>query len=127
MKLSNLTMISLASSVVGLILIYIAAINLPPVHMPISSIDAGIVGRTASTTGYVTYSRTSAQGHLFLTISDNSNTLQVPLFAGYIQSAKIDTEQFKIGKKISVTGIVDQYQGQMQIVPQKLGDISVVG
>lgn len=120
-------MISLVSSVVGLIIIYIAAINFQPVQMTISSIDASIIGRTASTTGYITYARTSPQGHFFITISDNSTSLQIPLFAGYIQSAKIDTEQFKVGKRISVTGLVDQYQGQMQIIPQKLGDVSVIG
>ena len=126
MQLSKLTLLSLAFSLIGLVLIYIAAINLQPTQAALSSIDASIVGRTVSTTGYITSARTS-QGHLFLIISDNSTNLQVPLFAGYIQSTKLDADQFKVGKKVSVTGLVDQYQGQMQIIPQKSGDISVSG
>ena len=112
-----------ATSLLGLILIYIAAITIQPSQTPLSSIDASFVGRTVTTSGYV--QKVSSGNNVFITISDNSATIGMPLFANFLQSTKIDTDRLRVDKKISVTGLVDEYNGQLQIIPRKASDVVV--
>ena len=75
---------SLAMSIIGLVLIYIAALNIEPEILEISEITGEFIGRTISTEGYITSERMHENGHLFLTISDGSKNIQVPIFANVI-------------------------------------------
>lgn len=129
-KINPLISISLVCSVVGLILIYIAALNLQPRQIKISDITAELVGRSVSTSGKIVYKRSHVAGHLFLTISDNDAKIQVPLFAGFMNSLSevgLTEKDFKVGDKVSVSGLIDEYRGQLQIIPRKVDDIRILG
>ena len=124
-----LVLISLLTSVIGLVLIYIAAVNLEPKQIELKDIDAELIGRSVSTTGEIVYRRSHDAGHLFLTISDGDTKIAVPLFAGYLNDLKevgITEDDFYVGVRISVSGLVDEYRGQLQIAPRKVDDIKIL-
>lgn len=120
---------SLASSIIGLILIYVAIINIEPTKISINDITSELIGRTVSTTGYITYKTKHTAGHLFLTISDKNSKIQVPLFSSFVDDlneAGITADDFKIGDKLAVTGLVQEFNNQLQIQPRKLIDVKIL-
>jgi DNA/RNA endonuclease YhcR with UshA esterase domain len=128
MKEQKLILICLFISILGLILIYTAAVNLKPTEIEISQINPSFLGKTVKTTGVIVHKRGSKGGHIFLTISDNKSEIQVPLFYNFAKSLseKLDLSQLRSGIKISVVGIVDEYMGKLQIIPRKPEDIKLV-
>ena len=112
---------SLSMSVIGLVLIYIAATNIEPDTLEIGEINAELVGKTVSTEGYIKSEKMNENGHLFITISDGNKNLQVPIFSSVMQH--MEESDFKKGYKLKVTGLVDEYRGQLQIIPRKPEDI----
>lgn len=128
-KQNKLIFICIFSSVFGLILIYLAAINIQPTSIKISQIDSKIIGKTVKTAGYITYKSNHPAGHVFLTIADGESKIQVPLFAGFVNNLNengISPEDFRKGARISVTGLVGEYKGQLQVVPRKSNDLKIL-
>jgi len=128
-KTNSLILIFLFCSLLGLILIYIAAINLQPTQIELKDITPELVGRSVLTRGKIVYRRTHDAGHLFLTISDDDTKIAVPLFAGYLNTLKevgLTEDDFYEGVEISVSGLVDEYQGQLQIIPRRVSDVKIL-
>ena len=97
LKQNTLIIICFISSISGLILIYIAVLNIEPMKMKISEINFELVGRSVATSGNIIYKREHVAGHVFLTISDGKSNIEVPLFAGFMDSLnEITSENFKI-------------------------------
>jgi DNA/RNA endonuclease YhcR with UshA esterase domain len=128
MREERLTLICLLTSLLGLILIYFAAVSLKPIETNVSQINPSLLGKTVKTTGVIVDRRGSKEGHIFLTISDNKSQIQVPLFSNFLKSLseKLDLNQLKVGRKISVVGTVDEYMGDLQIIPRKPEDIKLI-
>lgn len=64
--------------------------------------------------------RSKDDQHLFLTITDSTyGELLVPIFS----NAKIDQAQFSVGIDLVVTGNVDNYYGQLEVIPRNSEDI----
>ena len=121
---------SLFASLVGLILIYFATVNLEPQKIPIGEITADMEGRKIVIAGYLTGKREHEDGHLFLTLSDDKTDIQVPLFSDFMKSlnqAGITTDDFITGDKISVKGTLEIYKGKLQIIPKALDDVKILG
>jgi len=97
--------------------------------MNINDVTPELIGRSISTSGKIVYKNLHPAGHLFLTISDNRTKIQVPLFVGFMndmEEAGIKEENFKLGSLLSVFGLVDEYKGQLQIIPRKVEDIKIL-
>ena len=125
-----LVLLSLFTSIIGLVLIYFASVNLDPKEIQISSITADMEGRKLLTTGYLVEKREHKDGHLFLTLSDNKTKIQVPLFSDFMNSLNqigITAEGFQLNERISVKGVVENYKGRLQIVPKSLDDVKILG
>lgn len=116
-------------SILGLILIYIAATNIQPREISISEITADLIGRSVTITGYITYKRTHPSGHLFLTISDGKGEIDVPIFDGLMKELSkkgITHAHFKKGSKVMITGLVNEYREKLQVQPRKANDIKLI-
>lgn len=112
---------SLSMSVIGLLMIYMAAKNIEPETVKIGEITGDLVGRTVATEGYIKSEKMHEDGHLFLTITDGKRNMQVPIFSSLMQH--MDAGEFKQKARIKVTGLVDEYRGSLQVVPRKPEDI----
>ncbi|MEM5801899.1 MAG: OB-fold nucleic acid binding domain-containing protein [Candidatus Aenigmatarchaeota archaeon] len=125
----KLILISSLASVLGLLLIYAASIFSQPKEISLEEISSELIGKTISTSGYIISKRVSPDGHIFLTISQNKAKIQVPLFANFLEKMREENRNtnFKVGQKIFVEGIVDEYKGQLQIIPRKVSDVRIIG
>ena len=125
-----LLILSLSTSVIGIILIYFASINIEPKNIAISDITSDLEGRTVSISGRITEKREHENGHLFLTIADNKTKIQVPLFSDFMNSLNqigITENDFDLNDEVYVKGTVEVYKGKLQIIPRNLNDIKVLG
>ncbi|HDJ96531.1 MAG TPA: hypothetical protein ENG45_00480 [Candidatus Aenigmarchaeota archaeon] len=121
--------ISLICSLLGLTLIYIAATSIKPKFVRLDKINYEMVGKSVTTSGYISYVRHHPAGHVFLTLSKGKSKVQVPLFAGFLKSlekVKIYPSSFKRGKKLEVSGLVGEYKGMLQVIPRKPEDIRLI-
>jgi DNA/RNA endonuclease YhcR with UshA esterase domain len=129
MEKNFLILICFFTSVIGLILIYIATINIEPKQIDLKDLNHELVGRSVTTTGKIVYKKSHEAGHLFLTVSENKTKIQIPLFSGFMSILNehgLTENDFSIGSEILVSGLVDEYQGQLQIIPRRENDIEIL-
>ncbi len=122
----HLLLVSAISSVTGLLFIYFASVNTNPIEIQISDLSFDYVGKIATVSGSIAYKKTHPAGHIFLTLSDGENKIQVPIFSGVARTLEendLTEKMLRYKTFITVTGTVDEYNGELQIVPRKAGDI----
>jgi DNA/RNA endonuclease YhcR with UshA esterase domain len=127
-KVGLILLLCLICSLLGLFLIYITAKNTNPTKLKLSEINFELLGRVVTTEGKIINKNVHSAGHLFLTIADENSKIQVPIFAGLmnkLNNAGLSANDFAIGKKLLVTGLVSEYKEQLQIVPRKVEDIKI--
>jgi DNA/RNA endonuclease YhcR with UshA esterase domain len=125
---AKIILICFICSLLGIFLIYVAALNTKPQEMKLNEINFGLIGRVISTEGKIVNKNFHKAGHLFLTIEEGDTKIQVPIFAGLINKlneAGISAKDFAVGKKLFVTGLVSEYKEQLQIIPRKIDDIKI--
>ena len=116
-------------SIAGLISLFFVAKTSVPQKSSLGEIDSSSVGKTVSITGRIVFKKVHPAGHIFLTISDGNARIQIPLFSGYLKNLErngISSYDFKMGTTITVTGLVEEYKGNIQIIPRKVGDIKIL-
>lgn len=122
----KLIAISIVISVVGLAAIYLLSLLEGPKKTSITNLDLDSVGKFVSTYGVIVSKRKTNGGHLFLEISDGKKNTDVAIFSNLMKYFKNDYE-FRTGRKILVKGVLDEYRGNLQIVPRKPEDIKFYG
>lgn len=121
---------SIFTSLLGLVLIYVASVNIEPHRTAIGDITADMEGRKVSIAGRLIEKQEHKNGHLFLTIADDKAKLQVPLFADFMKGLNqigITKDDFRLDGNISVRGVLENYKGTLQIVPKGLDDVKIMG
>jgi len=95
--------------------------------MKVSDITLEFEGRRVTTSGVIkSVYVNEGKNYVSLTLSDNFSYIQVPLFSDLVSAMKkegISPHYFRKGMKISVTGMVSEYKGRLQIIPRKVSDI----
>ncbi|SMQ77553.1 OB-fold nucleic acid binding domain-containing protein [Bacillus sp. OV166] len=90
--------------------------------MDIASINPKSKGSIKTIKGTISNRIDHSKGHVFLTLSDSTGEIQVPIFA----DKKIDTDDYQNGKIIQVKGKVDVFNGKVEVIPEKAEDIKLV-
>jgi len=122
-EVEKITKLGLLCSLVGLAAIYIGAVHVRPSITPIAKIDNEFVGLKVTISGQVVDLRES-NGHLFLKLQDNSGSvISVPIFSSTRSQLGDSIEMLD---EVQVTGEVGLYRGELQVVPEEAGDISIV-
>jgi aspartyl/asparaginyl-tRNA synthetase len=76
-------------------------------------------GYPVTITGTVT-SIYYSQGHIFLTVSDFTDCILIPVFKNQQDILDVDINTFYTGQTITVTGIIDIYKGCVEILPEAI-------
>ena len=129
----SLIYICLSTSLIGIVLIYISSSMMKPISLPISDITFDNVGDKIEVVGFVTYRYNHPDGHVFITIEDDSDTsIQIPLFSDFVNSfdsmnkQKATMKDLRVGSLVEIDGIVDEYKNELQIVPKKPDDVRIL-
>ena len=129
MKEKTLMRISLIGSIVSLIALYILSLQIHYTAHAISDINEGMLGRTVNVSGTITDIRAHKNGHLFLTIRDDTGTIKVVLWETLVDSLKysgMNISEISRGRRIRIIGDVDIYKGQLEIIPKAPRDVKLL-
>ena len=120
----TITRLGLICSLTGLAAIYAGALSTRPRITPIASLDNGFIGLKVVISGQVVDLRNHQDGHIFLKLRDDSEgVVSVPIFSGL--QAELG-ESIELLDVMEVTGEVVLYQGDLEVVPDQVGDVKVV-
>ena len=122
----KLILISIAVSVIGIAVLYFLSLQKGPEKTQIDSLDSDSVGKVVSVYGTIVSKQKSKNGHLFLKISDGEKKTDVVIFANVMKFFESDSE-FVTGKTILVKGLLEEYKGNLEIVPRKPDDVKFIG
>jgi DNA/RNA endonuclease YhcR with UshA esterase domain len=83
---------------------------------PIAAALTQPVGCPVKVCGIISQRRMSSN-HLFLVIEDDSGSIAIPIFADQYSILGVDPHALTPGKIITVTGVISQYRGIIEIIP----------
>ncbi len=118
MKNRVLLYISVAASLIGLAVIYVASQNVQLIVTPAGKITFDDVGKNVKVCGEITSLAVSKKKHTFLKVSDHSGDIEVVIFNS--SSEKFGAAELEKGDEICVAGKVEEYEGKLEIIPKEV-------
>jgi DNA/RNA endonuclease YhcR with UshA esterase domain len=116
--------LSLLCSLTGLAALYFSAANSHPAITAIAKLNDDFTGTKVTISGRAIDLRNHVDGHLFLTLKDDSGgSISVPVFASVRSQLNEPVELLDV---IQVTGLVKKYQNELEVIPDKGSDIRIV-
>jgi len=80
------------------------------------------IGQTKTISAEIVSKYVHPKGHIFLTVeSENGQSLKVPLFS----TLQPDATSYPVHATAIITGKVTEYKGELELVPETLGDVEV--
>ena len=110
--------LSLASSVIGLVMVYIAADNIQLPAVLIGKIVYDDIGKNVKVCGEVDSFSVSKSKHVFFDIVDSSGRINAVVFNS--SAEKLQAYSLKDDDAICVLGQVDEYDGRLEILPKEI-------
>ena len=114
MRDETLLKLSLGIAVLGLIGLFIASQQATPTGYSIAQLGDNTMGQTVKVTGTVSTVKTTAEGHSFITLKDQTGSIQVVAFAG----SKLKVPE--PGQTVEITGRLQEYKGKLEIVAEAI-------
>jgi DNA/RNA endonuclease YhcR with UshA esterase domain len=85
----------------------------------IDTINKSMVGDWVTVTGEITNRRDHENGHIFLTVKDDSGEIPVSIFS----DKNIESETLTTGSVFQFSGSVDEFNGEIELIPSKQADV----
>lgn len=120
MKDEKLYRISLALSVAGLAALFLLAHVSSPERLNIGEIDHGDIGNRVEVRGTAEDVYVSDGGHIFFHVKENGSKIDVVVFEDDVKSMGLEYDTIDEGNEVVVSGDVDLYRGDLQILPNEL-------
>ncbi len=125
---SLLLKISLAGSIIGLILLFIFASNMEAKEIAIGKIDKSFDGKYVNITGVASGIKKTDTG-LFFNLMEGEKKIRVVVWNSILEQFEllsgIKAAEIKDGAKISLVGIVQIYKGSLEVVPVR-GEVKII-
>jgi DNA/RNA endonuclease YhcR with UshA esterase domain len=109
--------LSLAISTVGILLLFFAASIAEPREVSIGELSSAHLGAKVKVAGEVVRVRNHDEGHVFLRVSDGKGEVAVPLFKKVAEG--VDKSCLREGAKIELIGRVEEYRGELEVIPRE--------
>ena len=109
--------LSLAIATAGLLMLFFAASAAKPEEVSIAELGSSQLGATVKVAGEVAKVRNHEAGHVFLRIRDGTGEVAVPLFRRVAQ--EVDRSCLEEGARIEIVGRVEEYRGELEVVPRE--------
>jgi len=118
------TRLSLLCSLTGLAALYIAAANTRPTVTAIARLNDDFIGTKVMISGRLIDLYEHIDGHLFMKLKDDSGgVISVPVFASVRSQLNEPIELLDV---VQVTGLVKEYQDELEVIPDKASDLRIV-
>lgn len=109
---------SLASSIIGLIIVYIVSQNIELTPTAINSITYDDVGKNVKVCGNITSLYVSKNNHVFLKVNDDSGKIDVVIFNSSVDKFRI--KNLEKNDFVCISGKIDEYKNRLEIIPKEI-------
>lgn len=114
-------------SFVGVLGLYFYSCSIQAIPLQIRDIEMGDVGTIVRTSGHVLDQHLTAKGDLLLTLGDRENANTIVLYIPKDILASVEDKNAVLpGAQVEVTGEVQEYQGELEIVVSSADDIIIL-
>jgi DNA/RNA endonuclease YhcR with UshA esterase domain len=114
--------LALCISITGLLILTYASSILEPPLSRIGSINSNSIGKNLHVAGDVSGVHKFKGGSILLTLGDATGKIDV--YVGY--SAATSMPSLAKAKRLEVIGEVDEYEGRLEIKPEKPGSLKII-
>jgi DNA/RNA endonuclease YhcR with UshA esterase domain len=109
--------LSLAVATLGLVTLSLAASAAKPEEVKIAELSDVRLGALVEVSGEVVKVRNHEEGHVFLRIDDGTGEVKVAIFRNI--AGKVERECLIQGAHLAVVGRVEEYRGELEVVPRE--------
>jgi hypothetical protein len=114
--------ISIIFSVIGIVVLYFVSLLAEPVYIELTEIDS-YEGKEVIVEGTVIEKHETRYGNQILKIKDAKSTEEIDSIIVFVEKAKPDIEY---GDRLSIQGIVQRYQGEIEIFVSDNKQIKII-
>ena len=105
---------------ISLVAIYIILLQMEPQSVGVGEVTDQLAGKTVNVTGRASDVYFHKAGHVFFNLVDGEEKVRVVIWeniAEQLSYSGVDLTRLKNGQKVQVTGNVEMYKGEPEIVP----------
>ncbi len=118
-KVVRLCLIGSVLSIVGL---YFAAMNLEYRSVKVGEVTANLAGNVVNVTGYASDVYFHKNGHIFFNLAEGKDKVRVVIWESDVEQLEysgVNITGIKNGDNLQILGTVQMYQGKPEIIPMR--------
>ncbi len=108
----QITRVSVVFSILSVVAIYLLSISVPVKDISVCQLDYSMKGSSVKVSGTVTETYVN-EGNVFFTLSDRGCETRIVLWSNM---ADEESSGISDGNNVMVTGMVDSYRGELEII-----------
>ena len=122
---SAILKLSLGAAATGLVLLFLVSVYSTTPVVRINELSFDDTGTKVAVKGEVTSMRLHDDGHIFIELRDDSGKIKAAIFKNVAEGLDDHMKECitKIGATVEIAGEVDEYQDELEIIPQSTGDV----
>jgi len=118
----RLLYVALVLSVAGLVLLVFVSHYVEPPYIKVGGLDSGMLEKNVHLKGVVSGVHEFKGGSLLMNLSEDGSTVDV--YLPYSVSVGLNKSSVD-GSKVDVTGVIQLYQGRLEVVVSKSEDLVI--
>ena len=110
----------LLGSVISIIVLYFAVLQVNSQSVKVGEITGNIAGNVVNVSGEVSNLYLHKNGHIFFNLKEGQDKVRVVIWESDVEQllySGVNITGIKNGDKIQIVGTVEMYQGQPEIIP----------
>ncbi len=110
----------LAGSVLSIIVLYFAVLQIGSQAVKVGEITGDLVGNVVNVTGEVSNLYLHKNGHVFFNLKEGESKVRVVIWESDVEQlrySRVNITGIKNGDKVQIVGTVEMYQGEPEIIP----------
>ena len=110
----------LIGSVLSMIALYFAVLNLDYRSVKVGEVTGNLAGNVVNVTGYASEVYLHKNGHIFFNLKDGQSRVRVVIWESDVEQLEysgVNITSMENGDKVQVIGTVEMYKGEPEIIP----------
>jgi DNA/RNA endonuclease YhcR with UshA esterase domain len=112
----------LIGSVLSIIILYFAALNLDYRSVKVGDITGNLAGNVVNVTGEVSSLYLHKNGHIFFNLKDGEEKVRVVIWESDVEQLEylgVNITSLENGDRVRIIGTVEMYRGEPEVIPMR--------
>jgi DNA/RNA endonuclease YhcR with UshA esterase domain len=117
---SKVIRLCLIGSVLSIIVLYFAALNLEYRSVNVGDVTGSLAGSVVNVTGYASDVYFHRNGHIFFNLMEGRDRVRVVVWESDVEQLEysgVNITSLENGDRVGIVGTVEMYRGEPEIIP----------